>query len=239
VTPRQLAAFLAMVFGMFMAILDIQIVSSSIGEIQAGLAASSDEISWIQTSYLIAEVVMIPLSGYLSRLMSTRMLFVVSSLGFTVFSLACAFAWNIESMIVFRAFQGFLGGEAHRLATRLAFRLFLAAGGVHRDLDAHLRVQHHADLGEPQSLDGYVENDLRPVDRQPPRRARLRHVAAGDGAVEAAALAGLADDDEALSVELLGDLRRLALQFEVARLELRALVLELLLVGFRGAQRLA
>ena len=56
-----------MVFGMFMAILDIQIVSASLAEIQAGLGASADEISWVQTSYLIAEVIMIPLSGFLSR----------------------------------------------------------------------------------------------------------------------------------------------------------------------------
>ena len=63
---RRIIAFLAMVFGMFMAILDIQIVSASLSEIQAGLSASSDEISWVQTAYLIAEVVMIPLSGFLA-----------------------------------------------------------------------------------------------------------------------------------------------------------------------------
>ncbi len=67
-TTRDWVGFMIMVFGMFMAILDIQIVSSSIAEIQAGLAASADEISWVQTSYLIAEVVMIPLSGMLSRI---------------------------------------------------------------------------------------------------------------------------------------------------------------------------
>ncbi len=66
--PRRTIAFLAMVFGMFMAILDIQIVSASLSEIQAGLGASSDEISWVQTAYLIAEVIMIPLSGFLGRL---------------------------------------------------------------------------------------------------------------------------------------------------------------------------
>src|SRR5262249_33428027 len=55
IDPRRLVAFLAMVFGMFMAILDIQIVSASLTEIQAGLAASSDEISWVQTAYLTAE----------------------------------------------------------------------------------------------------------------------------------------------------------------------------------------
>ena len=84
---RQWVGFMAMVLGMFMAILDIQIVSASISDIQAGLAASPDEASWVQTSYLIAEIVMIPLSGWLSRLLSTRVLFVASALGFTLFSL--------------------------------------------------------------------------------------------------------------------------------------------------------
>src|SRR5256886_11680257 len=82
IEPRRLAAFLAMVFGMFMAILDIQIVSASLTEIQAGLAASSNEISWVQTAYLIAEGVMIPLSGFLSRALGTRILFAASAAGF-------------------------------------------------------------------------------------------------------------------------------------------------------------
>ena len=69
IDPKKAIGFLAMVFGMFMAILDIQIVSASLAEIQAGLSASSDEISWVQTSYLIAEVIMIPLSGFLGRLL--------------------------------------------------------------------------------------------------------------------------------------------------------------------------
>ena len=76
---RKLVAFIAMVFGMFMAILDIQIVSASLTEIQAGLAASSNEITWVQTAYLISEVVMIPLSGFLSRALGTRTLFAISA----------------------------------------------------------------------------------------------------------------------------------------------------------------
>src|SRR5687767_337800 len=99
VTVRHWAGFVAMVVGMFMAILDIQIVASSLKDIQAGLSASADEISWIQTSYLIAEVVMIPLTGYLARLMSTRVLFTISSAGFALSSLLCALAGDIESMI--------------------------------------------------------------------------------------------------------------------------------------------
>ncbi|MDB5370856.1 MAG: drug resistance transporter, EmrB/QacA subfamily [Roseomonas sp.] len=74
-TARARFGFMAMVLGMFMAFLDIQIVSASISKIQAGLAASPDEAIWMQTSYLIAEIVLIPLSGFLSRLLSTRVLF--------------------------------------------------------------------------------------------------------------------------------------------------------------------
>ena len=92
---RKLAAFIAMVLGMFMAILDIQIVSASLADIQAGLSASGDEIPWVQTSYLIAEVVMIPLSGMLSRIMSTRVLFTISAAGFTLMSFMCAQAGSI------------------------------------------------------------------------------------------------------------------------------------------------
>lgn len=106
----RMIGYFAMVIGMFMAILDIQIVSSSLTEIQAGLSASADEISWVQTSYLIAEVIMIPFSGYLSRLLSTRVLFTVSAASFTLASLGCAMATNLETMIVLRALQGFLGG---------------------------------------------------------------------------------------------------------------------------------
>jgi DHA2 family multidrug resistance protein len=109
-TRRDYIGFFAMIVGMFMAILDIQIVSSSLSEIRAGLAASGDEISWVQTAYLIAEVVMIPLSGYLSRTFSTRYIFTLSAAGFTLSSVMCALSWDMQSMIVFRTIQGFLGG---------------------------------------------------------------------------------------------------------------------------------
>ena len=109
-SARRMVTFLFMVFGMFMAILDIQIVSASLSEIQAGLSASASEITWVQTAYLIAEVVMIPLSGFLSRALSTRWLFVIASGGFTLMSLMCATATSINEMIVYRAIQGFVGG---------------------------------------------------------------------------------------------------------------------------------
>jgi MFS transporter, DHA2 family, multidrug resistance protein len=109
IEPRRLIAFLIMVFGMFMSILDIQIVSASLTEIQAGLSASSTEVSWVQTAYLIAEVIAIPLSGFLSRALGTRLLFTISAAGFTISSFVCGFASSIEQMILWRALQGFLG----------------------------------------------------------------------------------------------------------------------------------
>ncbi|MGQ9366368.1 DHA2 family efflux MFS transporter permease subunit [Azospirillum sp. ST 5-10] len=110
VSPRTVVGFIAMVFGMFLAILDIQIVASSLRQIQAGVAASADEIVWVQTSYLIAEVVMIPLSGYLSRLLSTRVLFTGSALGFTLMSFLCAQSSSIGELVLWRTLQGFVGG---------------------------------------------------------------------------------------------------------------------------------
>ena len=103
--------FVVMCAGMFMALLDIQVVASSLQDVGGGLSAARDEISWVQTAYLIAEIIIIPLSGWLSRVFSTRWLFTASAAGFTLSSLLCALAWNIESMIAFRALQGLLGAS--------------------------------------------------------------------------------------------------------------------------------
>src|SRR5271170_6287427 len=82
-TLRDWFGVLAMGVGLFMAIMDVQIVTSSLTQIQGGLSASTDEITWVQTAYLIADVVMVPMSGMMSRLLSTRVLFVAAALGFT------------------------------------------------------------------------------------------------------------------------------------------------------------
>jgi MFS transporter, DHA2 family, multidrug resistance protein len=108
---RSLLPFVVMCVGMFIALLDIQIVASSLQDIGGGLSAAQDQISWVQTAYLIAEIVMIPLSGWLTRVFSTRWLLTVSAAGFTLTSMLCGLAWNIESMILFRALQGLLGAS--------------------------------------------------------------------------------------------------------------------------------
>src|SRR6478752_7086740 len=124
IPPRRLFTFLIMVFGMFMSILDIQVVSASLQQIQAGLSASSSEVSWVQTSYLIAEVIAIPLSGFLSRAFGTRLLFAISASGFTVASLFCGFASTIEQMIFWRALQGFLGAGMTPTVFASAYTVF-------------------------------------------------------------------------------------------------------------------
>ncbi|HTV44762.1 MAG TPA: DHA2 family efflux MFS transporter permease subunit [Stellaceae bacterium] len=121
---RDWAGVLAMVFGMFLSIMDIQIVTSSLAQIQGGLSATADEIGWVQTSYLIAEVVMIPLSGTLSRLLSTRVLFVISALGFTLMSALCATATSLGQMILYRAAQGFIGGAMVPTVFPVVYTLF-------------------------------------------------------------------------------------------------------------------
>src|SRR2546421_3065601 len=108
---KDILPFVVMCIGMFIALLDIQIVASSLQEISGGLSAAQDEISWVQTAYLIAEIIMIPLSGWLTRVFSTRWLFTISAAGFTLSSMLCGLAWDIHSMIAFRALQGLLGAS--------------------------------------------------------------------------------------------------------------------------------
>jgi DHA2 family multidrug resistance protein len=116
--------FGAMVIGQFMAILDIQIVAASLPQIQAGVGASADQVSWIQTAYLIPEVVMIPLSGYLSRLWGTQRVYLISCAGFIVMSVLTGLSSSIDMMILTRALQGFIGGAMIPTVFAVAFTAF-------------------------------------------------------------------------------------------------------------------
>ncbi len=91
--------FVAMAVGMFLAILDTQIVASSLPEIQTGLGIPLSQLSWVQTAYLMAEIVAIPLTGWLTRIMSTRGAFVACVCGFTAASLACAASTSFWSLV--------------------------------------------------------------------------------------------------------------------------------------------
>ena len=101
---------MATLLGAFMAVLDIQITNASLNDITGALGATIDEGSWISTGYLVAEIVVIPLTGWLSQVFSIRRYLLVNASLFLLFSIACAFAANLPMMIIFRAGQGFTGG---------------------------------------------------------------------------------------------------------------------------------
>jgi len=103
-------AVLAAMIGSFMAILNIQITNASLLNIEGGIGTGVDNGSWISTSYLIGEIVVIPLTDYLSRVFSFRRYMIASAALFAVFSVACAFTHDLPSMIAMRGLQGFAGG---------------------------------------------------------------------------------------------------------------------------------
>lgn len=115
-----IAIFAAMI-GAFMAILNIQITNASLLNIEGGIGTGVDNGSWISTSYLIGEIVVIPLTDYLSRVFSFRRIMLSFASLFATFSVACAFATDLPSMIALRAFQGFFGGVLIPMAFTLVF----------------------------------------------------------------------------------------------------------------------
>ena len=102
--------FVVMCVGMFMAILDIQIVATSLPTIQQALQIKPNQMIWIQTSYLTAEVVAIPLTGFLTARLGMRWLFVSAVTLFTLASIGCAQSSDFTSLILWRIIQGFAGG---------------------------------------------------------------------------------------------------------------------------------
>lgn len=116
--------FLAMCIGMFMAILDVQVVATSLPTIQSALDIDPDQMSWIQTAYLIAEVVAIPLTGFLTRLLSMRWLFVASLMLFIVASAGCAMSNSFHALVAWRVVQGFSGGTLIPAVFSAVFVLF-------------------------------------------------------------------------------------------------------------------
>jgi len=96
--------------GAFLAVLNIQVVNSSLADIQGAIGAGIDDGGWISTSYLIAEIIVIPMTGWMARVFSMRKFLLVNTALFLAFSVACAFAQNLGEMIALRAIQGFSGG---------------------------------------------------------------------------------------------------------------------------------
>ena len=116
VPARTWVAVIGAALGAFLAILNIQIVGSSLADIQGAIGAGSDEGGWITTAYLVAEIIVIPMSGWLARVFSVRTYLLTNVVAFLILSVGCAFATDLGQMIVIRALQGFAGGVLIPLA---------------------------------------------------------------------------------------------------------------------------
>jgi DHA2 family multidrug resistance protein len=116
-------AVIGATLGAFMAVLNIQIVNASLADIQGAIGAGIDDGGWISTSYLVAEIVVIPLSGWLAQVFSIRIYLLTNAVLFLVLSAACALAQDLPQMIVLRAVQGFTGGVLIPLAFTLIITL--------------------------------------------------------------------------------------------------------------------
>jgi DHA2 family multidrug resistance protein len=123
-TSAVWAGFAMMCTGMFMAILDVQVVATSLPTIQSALDIPPDQMSWVQTAYLIAEVIAIPLTGALTRVLSMRWLFVFALTVFTLASIGCAASTSFSVLICWRVIQGFSGGTLIPAVFTAVFVLF-------------------------------------------------------------------------------------------------------------------
>src|SRR5246127_3806718 len=120
-SPVVWVSIFAAMIGAFMAILNIQITNASLLNIEGGIGTGVDNGSWISTSYLIGEIVVIPLTDYLSRVFSFRLIMLAHAALFAVFSVACAFTHDLPSMIAMRGLQGYFGGVLIPMAFTLVF----------------------------------------------------------------------------------------------------------------------
>ncbi|QDH33687.1 DHA2 family efflux MFS transporter permease subunit [Porphyrobacter sp. YT40] len=96
--------------GAMLATLDISIVNSALPTIQGEIGATGTEGTWIATAFLVAEIIIIPLSAWLERLLGLRTLLIVAVSAFTAFSVLCGIATDLTTMIIGRTGQGFMGG---------------------------------------------------------------------------------------------------------------------------------
>jgi DHA2 family multidrug resistance protein len=116
VSRKTWVAVIGSCFGAFLAILNIQVVSSALADLQGAIGAGVEEGGWIVTAYLVAEIIVIPISGWFARIFSLRTYLLASTFFFLVFTVGCTFATNLAQMIVLRALQGFAGGSLIPLA---------------------------------------------------------------------------------------------------------------------------
>jgi MFS transporter, DHA2 family, multidrug resistance protein len=115
---------IAVMLGTFMEVLDTTVVNVSLPHIAGNLSASTDEATWVLTSYLVANAIILPMTGWLANRFGRRNLLLLSVFGFTCFSFLCGIAPNLPLLIVFRVFQGATGGGLQPLSQAILMEAF-------------------------------------------------------------------------------------------------------------------
>src|ERR1700674_2414624 len=123
VSVRTWIGTMGAMLGAFMAVLDIQITNSSLRDISGAIGASLDESTWISIAYLVPEIIIIPLTGWITSILGLRRYLMLTSALFFAFSVACGHSWSLGSMIAFRAGQGFFGGALIPLAFSVVLQM--------------------------------------------------------------------------------------------------------------------
>jgi DHA2 family multidrug resistance protein len=120
----SIALIVAVVLTAILEVLDITIVSVAIPHMLGSFGATSDQITWVLTSYLVAAAVVMPLTGYLSERLGRRRLLNISIVGFVISSALCGLSWNLLSMVIFRVAQGICGAPLIALSQAILLDAF-------------------------------------------------------------------------------------------------------------------
>jgi DHA2 family multidrug resistance protein len=115
---------IAVMFATFMEVLDTTVVNVSLPHIAGSLSASIDEATWALTSYLVANAIILPMTGWLASRFGRKRLLMLSVSGFTVSSFLCGLAPNLPMLIVFRCLQGATGGAMQPLSQAVLLEAF-------------------------------------------------------------------------------------------------------------------
>ncbi|HQZ39745.1 MAG TPA: DHA2 family efflux MFS transporter permease subunit [Vicinamibacterales bacterium] len=115
---------IAVMFATFMEVLDTTVVNVSLPHIAGNLSATIDESTWVLTSYLVANAIVLPLTGWLARTFGRKRLLMTSVTGFTVSSLLCGLAPNLQMLVLFRLLQGATGGAMQPLSQAVLLEAF-------------------------------------------------------------------------------------------------------------------
>src|SRR5260221_2180941 len=122
--PYKWLVVVAVVFGIFMSILDATIVNIALAKLQAVFGADLNQIQWVITAYLLSLAISIPLAGYLADRFGIKRVYMTALLLFTGGSMLCGLSWSADSIVFFRILQGLGGGALLPLATAMIFAAF-------------------------------------------------------------------------------------------------------------------